>query len=375
MMPVATGSIEALRLLPPSGVQYDEDGLQEFSLTVEGLPLARGSPTVTSSQAFVTLLAASTITPGDVSIRMFDICRQLTCSSAEALRFPLLGPSENEDPIPDVEVGCCHQRVLARLAAAFTLTLLREDISDSSQQVRPVSHSTPHGPEAGVHSSKCARCASVRNHAPFPARTPLGEVCSLLSITEMGCGGSAGMRTLSAEGKSKVEELFDKMDKDTSGTITKEEAHKFFSSFAKVNAKAMFDEVDDDGNGSITKAEWVGFWNQVRAAGYSNDQILEELELMTDGGDWVNWKDGKDVAAMSRDKSDFAKSTGTEPVKVPAAVPEALRLRRKHRSQWRFEAFICGACWFLFHIPAKIPELGYAGNDRLGRTGLKQKKL
>ena len=28
MMPVATGSIEALRLLPPSGVQYDEDGLQ-----------------------------------------------------------------------------------------------------------------------------------------------------------------------------------------------------------------------------------------------------------------------------------------------------------------------------------------------------------
>ena len=70
MMPVATGSIEALRLLPPSGVQYDEDGLpvrytgpensqcrflrpqrEEFSLTVEGLPLARGSPTVTSSQA------------------------------------------------------------------------------------------------------------------------------------------------------------------------------------------------------------------------------------------------------------------------------------------------------------------------------------
>ena len=107
-------------------------------------------------EAFVTLLAASTITPGDVSIRcgvklagepaenvwshgckvasrestalpcipsscprMFDICRQLTCSSvlvstcrrlkklpfprcaslggAEALRFPLLGPSENED--------------------------------------------------------------------------------------------------------------------------------------------------------------------------------------------------------------------------------------------------------------------------------------
>ncbi|CAE7745499.1 Xpo1 [Symbiodinium sp. CCMP2456] len=78
----------------------------------------------------------------------------------------------------------------------------------------------------------------------------------------MGCGGSAGMRTLSADAKSKVEELFDKMDKDTSGTITKEEAHKFFSSFAKVNAKAMFDEVDDDGNGSITKAEWVGFWNQ-----------------------------------------------------------------------------------------------------------------
>ncbi|CAE6929479.1 Xpo1 [Symbiodinium natans] len=130
---------------------------------------------------------------------------------------------------------------------------------------------------------------------------------------KMGCGGSAGMRTLSVEGKSKIEELFDKMDKDTSGTITKEEAHKFFSSFAKVNAKAMFDEVDDDGNGSITKAEWVGFWQQVRSAGYSNEQILEELELMTDGGDWVNWKDGKDVAAMSRDKTDFAKSPSKAP--------------------------------------------------------------
>ncbi|CAE7946651.1 omlA [Symbiodinium sp. KB8] len=356
MMPVATGSIEALRLLPPSGVQYDE----EFSLTVEGLPLARGSPTVTSSQAFVTLLAASTVTPGDVSIRcgvkltgepaenvwMLDICRQLTCSSAEALRFPLLGPSENEEPIPDVEVGCCQQRVLARLAAAFTLTLLglseqgldaallmmsampfklARDVKTFDVDLRMPSVAIVEARSASPFSVKIAKSkgkgfflGAEHGKRQDPV-APLKE----LSVFQASSTGFhlTGMRTLSADAKSKVEELFDKMDKDTSGTITKEEAHKFFSSFAKVNAKAMFDEVDDDGNGSITKAEWVGFWNQVRAAGYSNDQILEELELMTDGGDWVNWKDGKDVAAMSRDKSDFAKST--EPVKVPEAVPEA----------------------------------------------------
>mmetsp|Transcript_102436 Transcript_102436/g.181931 ORF Transcript_102436/g.181931 Transcript_102436/m.181931 type:complete len:157 (+) Transcript_102436:44-514(+) len=122
----------------------------------------------------------------------------------------------------------------------------------------------------------------------------------------MGCGSSIGaVRTLSKEAKDKAEELFTMIDEDGNGSITRDEANKFFKSFAKVNAKAMFDEVDDDGNGSVTKAEFMAFWAQVRTAGYTNKQIMEEIELLSEGGDWVNWKDGKDVQIDA--KTEFAK--------------------------------------------------------------------
>jgi len=116
----------------------------------------------------------------------------------------------------------------------------------------------------------------------------------------MGCGASTGKRVLSEDVKSKLEEMFAKMDVDKNETITKEEAQKFFTSFSKVNTKAFFDEVDEDRSGSISKVEFMGFWDQVRVAGYSNEQILEELEELTQGSDWVNWKDTKDVGMESR---------------------------------------------------------------------------
>eukprot|EP00438_Fugacium_kawagutii_P017807 Skav208281 [mRNA] locus=scaffold1802:216845:236400:- [translate_table: standard] len=116
----------------------------------------------------------------------------------------------------------------------------------------------------------------------------------------MGCGGSTGKRVLSEDVKAKLEEMFSKMDGDQSNTITKEEAQKFFTSFSKVNTKAFFDEVDEDKSGTISKAEFMGFWDQVRVAGYTNEQILEELEELTNGSDWVNWKDTKDVGMESK---------------------------------------------------------------------------
>ncbi|CAK9091486.1 unnamed protein product [Durusdinium trenchii] len=141
----------------------------------------------------------------------------------------------------------------------------------------------------------------------------------------MGCGGSTGKRSLNEDAKAKLEELFGKMDHDGSGTITKEEAQKFFTSFSKVNTKAFFDEVDEDSNGCISKAEFMGFWSQVRAAGYSNEQILEELEELTSGSGWVNWKDSKDVAVDSKSgaQKEYKPITAKQPEAAGAAAEPA----------------------------------------------------
>ena len=51
---------------------------------------------------------------------------------------------------------------------------------------------------------------------------------------------------------AKVEELFKKIDFDANGTITKDEAQRFWGkNWAKVNAQAMFNEVDKDENDEI----------------------------------------------------------------------------------------------------------------------------
>ena len=52
---------------------------------------------------------------------------------------------------------------------------------------------------------------------------------------------------LSPKLEAALKTLFDKMDIDKDGSVTKEEATKFFKSFSKINANAMFNEVDEDG--------------------------------------------------------------------------------------------------------------------------------
>lgn len=91
-----------------------------------------------------------------------------------------------------------------------------------------------------------------------------------------------------------VEELFSKLDVDKNARVTKEEATKFWgSNFAKVNATAMFNEVDTDKDGSVTHAEWLGFWDNVLNHGYTSHEVEEELELLMDGGSWVDFNDGR----------------------------------------------------------------------------------
>lgn len=87
------------------------------------------------------------------------------------------------------------------------------------------------------------------------------------------------------------------MDPDGSNAVSKDEARLFFKgAFGKMSADAMFNEVDADGSGAIDSDEFVTFWIHVRKNGYKEQDILDELDELLEGGAWVDWKDGKDTA-------------------------------------------------------------------------------
>merc|ERR1719188_210520 len=103
---------------------------------------------------------------------------------------------------------------------------------------------------------------------------------------------------LSAKTWSKLEELFRLMDQDGSNAVTREEAKIFFQgAFSNLSVDAMFNEVDTDGSGAITSEEFVKFWQQVRSSGYKEQDILDEVGELIEGGAWVDWKDGRDTVA------------------------------------------------------------------------------
>jgi len=98
----------------------------------------------------------------------------------------------------------------------------------------------------------------------------------------------------------KLEELFGKMDPDGSNAVSREEARAFFKgAFGKISADAMFNEVDVDGSGAIDSDEFVSFWVHVRKNGYKEQDIMDELDELCEGGTWVDWKDGKDTGTAN----------------------------------------------------------------------------
>jgi len=104
------------------------------------------------------------------------------------------------------------------------------------------------------------------------------------------------MCKLSQKSWDKLKELYEKMDTDGSNCVTREKALEFFSTFKKVSAEAMFNEVDTDKSGAITADEFMDFWIQVRASGYSEELILEEIDQLMEGGAWVDWKDNRSTS-------------------------------------------------------------------------------
>mmetsp|Transcript_7934 Transcript_7934/g.11174 ORF Transcript_7934/g.11174 Transcript_7934/m.11174 type:complete len:105 (-) Transcript_7934:106-420(-) len=86
------------------------------------------------------------------------------------------------------------------------------------------------------------------------------------------------------------------MNVDNDRVVTKEEALAFFrSNFGKLSAEAMFSEVDTDHDGVMTFEEWKGFWEQVKGAGYSDEEITDEISRMLSGDVWVDWFDHRRV--------------------------------------------------------------------------------
>ena len=39
--------------------------------------------------------------------------------------------------------------------------------------------------------------------------------------------------------------------------------------------------------------EFLAFWKNVVGSGYSQEDILEEVQMMIDGGSWVDFDDGR----------------------------------------------------------------------------------
>jgi len=75
--------------------------------------------------------------------------------------------------------------------------------------------------------------------------------------------------------------MFEAMDADGNGEISKGEAVAFWgSNFAKVSAASMFSSVDADDNEQISWDEFLVYWSNVVAAGYPEAEIHCELSAM-----------------------------------------------------------------------------------------------
>ena len=57
-----------------------------------------------------------------------------------------------------------------------------------------------------------------------------------------------------------------------------------------MNSKVLFDNVDKNNDGSIQFDEWMDYWKVVYESGYSEDEIIAELDNMIKGGSWVKFE-------------------------------------------------------------------------------------
>ena len=77
---------------------------------------------------------------------------------------------------------------------------------------------------------------------------------------------------------------------DHSKSIDKAEAVRHWGKgFAKVSANEFFKAVDMNKEGAITFEEFKTFWQVVKNAGHSENDICEELDRIKNGESWVGF--------------------------------------------------------------------------------------
>jgi len=120
---------------------------------------------------------------------------------------------------------------------------------------------------------------------------------------------------LSSATWKKCESLFHKIDADRSQTITHEEAVNFFKCvFSNVSADEMCNRLDVNNHGAVTAEEFMDFWLQVRAAGYKERTIVDEIDALMNGEAWVDWT----FSSTSRaPRSESSHSSGVQFVRFP----------------------------------------------------------
>ncbi len=51
----------------------------------------------------------------------------------------------------------------------------------------------------------------------------------------------------------------------------------------------MFKDLDSNNDGEIDREEWLAFWEQVKIAKYSEEEIRFELENIMNGKSWAHF--------------------------------------------------------------------------------------
>ena len=218
--------------------------------------------------------------------------------------FFLAGVTKMPPSVPSPE------DVTAYLAAHSLETVIEDAVNDAvlKQVKNPYKHIADillkKGGDGDGASSSPSKGARVNlDHTPGKASFATEVVTTIKDSESSGTIGEEKLTReyvvkadvkLSDALHDKLRAFFDKMDTDKNGEVSKDEAIAFWGkNFAKVNANSMFNEVDEDGNSSITWDEFLKFWQNVVASGYAEEDVLEEVDMMLEGGSWVDFNDGR----------------------------------------------------------------------------------
>ena len=101
---------------------------------------------------------------------------------------------------------------------------------------------------------------------------------------------------MSEKCRNKVLEVFRLLDVDDSKSIDKKEAEKHWKgAFGKISAMEFFSAVDENDDGEVTLDEFIHFWETVKKNGNSEENIMEELENLKNGENWVGFENMQPV--------------------------------------------------------------------------------